>query len=154
MRRIVVLGRGGSGKSVLAQDLSRRLGLPVVELDKLFWRPGPCPTPEPEWMEIQREIVAGDHWILDGDLGPYDTGLALRLRRADTVILLDFALWRCVWRAVRRSREAREFWIWVHRYRRDSLPGIAEAIATQASHATVYVCRSPREVNRFLGTAI
>jgi adenylate kinase family enzyme len=150
VNRVVILGRGGAGKSVLAQQLSRQLDIPVTELDRLFWQPGPRPTPQPKWAELQRQLVARDRWIIDGDLGPYDTGLDLRLGAADTVIVLDFPLWRCIWRALRRSRETREFWLWVYRYRRDSLPKIREAIATHAAHATVHILRGPRQVRRLL----
>jgi adenylate kinase family enzyme len=150
MKRVAILGRGGAGKSALAQNLSYRLDLPFIELDSIFWQPDLRPTPERDWAEIQRELVEGDRWIIDGDLGPYDTGLVLRLRAADTVVVLDFPLWRCVCQALRRSRETREFWTWVYRYRRDSLPIVTEAIATHASHANVYILRNPRQVQRFL----
>jgi adenylate kinase family enzyme len=150
VKRIAILGRGGAGKSALAQKLSRVLELPVVELDSVFWQPGPRPTPERDWVEIQPELVARDRWIIDGDLGRYDSGLELRLRAADTVVVLDFPLWRCVWRALRRSRETREFWVWVYRYRRDSLPVITKAIALHASHADVHILRNPRQMRRFV----
>jgi adenylate kinase family enzyme len=151
MQRVVIIGRGGAGKSRLAQELSLVLGLPVIELDGIFWQPDLRPTPEPEWMEIQRTLVARERWIIDGDLGPYDTGLELRLRAADTIVVLDFPLWRCVWRALRRSRENREFWMWILRFRRDSLPAINKSIATHAPHATVHMLHNPRQVRRFLG---
>jgi adenylate kinase family enzyme len=151
MKRVVILGRGGAGKSVLAQKLSCMLGLPVVELDSFFWQAGPRPTPEQQWVETQRQLVARDRWIIDGDLGPYDTRLDLRLHAAETVVVLDFPLWRCVWQALRRSREKREFWAWVLRYRRDTLPTITTAIAMHAPHADVHILRNPRQVRRFLG---
>ena len=100
MKRVAILGRGGAGKSALAQKLSHALDLPVSELDSLFWQPHLRPTPERDWAEIQRKLVARDRWIIDGDLGPYDSALELRLRAADTVIVLDFPLWRCVRRAL------------------------------------------------------
>jgi adenylate kinase family enzyme len=150
MKRVAILGRGGAGKSLLAQKLSSMLDLPVIELDSVFWQPGPRPTPEQEWAEIHRRLVVRDRWIIDGDLGPYDTGLGLRLRAAETVIVLDFPLWRCAWQALRRSRETREFWAWVLRYRRDTLPTIITAIATRAQHADVHILRNPRQVRRFL----
>lgn len=150
VQRVAILGRGGAGKSALAQKLSRTLNLPVIELDSIFWQPGLGPMPDPDWAEAQRKIVERDRWIIDGDLGPYNCGLALRLRATDTVVVLDFPLWRCVWQALRRSRESREFWRWVYRYRRDSLPLITKAIATHASHANVHILRNPRQVRRLL----
>src|SRR5690606_37268782 len=46
MQRIVILGCSGTGKSTLAQAIGARLGLPVVHLDSLFWKPG--------WVESER----------------------------------------------------------------------------------------------------
>ena len=98
--RIAILGRGGSGKSTLA----RQLGLPHIELDKLLW--GADLTPQPlDW----ESIVSGEEWVIDGDLGAYDN-LAPRVARADAVVVLDFPLWLCAWRALRRGRENWEFW--------------------------------------------
>jgi adenylate kinase family enzyme len=149
VRRVVVLGRGGAGKSTLATRLGVSLGLPVVELDKHFWPPDLTPMPARRWVATQRRLVSGDRWILDGDLGPYDV-LSVRLLAADTVVVLDFALWRCAWRAMRRSRENLAFWRWVVSYRRTALPAVMTAIAEHAGHAEVHVLRGPRAVERFL----
>ncbi len=87
MRRVVVLGRGGAGKSTLARRLGVVTGLPVVELDAIFWRADLTgPSPE-QWSAIQRDLTRGEQWILDGDLGPHDEP-AVRLAAADTVIVL------------------------------------------------------------------
>jgi adenylate kinase family enzyme len=104
MKRVVILGRGTSGKSTLARRLGEITGLPVIELDKVFWRPGLAATPRDQWVVVQEKLVAKDGWIMDGDLGPYDV-VEVRLRAADTIIFLDFSLVRCAWRAVLRSRE-------------------------------------------------
>jgi adenylate kinase family enzyme len=40
MKRVVILGRGASGKSTLARRLGNITGLPVIELDKIFWQAG------------------------------------------------------------------------------------------------------------------
>jgi adenylate kinase family enzyme len=103
MRRVVIVGRGASGKSTLAVQLSDITAVPVIELDKVFWRPGLAATPRDQWVAMQHELVAEERWILDGDLGPYDV-VDVRLRAADTVIFLDFSLVRCAGRAIRRSR--------------------------------------------------
>src|SRR5262245_33703619 len=152
MRRIVVLGRGGAGKSTLATHLGAALALPVIELDKHFWTPDLTPTPGDQWAKIQHRLTSARQWILDGDLGPYDV-LHVRLRAADTVIVLDFPLWRCAWRALRRSRENLAFWRWLVAYRRRSLPAVMAAIADHAGHAELHVLRNPRAVEQFLTQA-
>jgi adenylate kinase family enzyme len=149
MRRVVIVGRGASGKSTLAVQLSDITAIPVIELDKVFWRPGLAATPRDQWVARQHELIAGESWILDGDLGPYDV-VDVRLRAADTVIFLDFSLVRCAGRAIRRSRERADFWRWLLAYRRQSRPLLMKAIATHAPRANLHVLRNPRELRRFL----
>jgi adenylate kinase family enzyme len=149
MQRVIVIGPGASGKSTLAAQLGQVTGLPVIELDKVFWRPGLAATPWDEWAEVQQNLVKQDRWILDGDLGPYDA-IEVRLRAADTVIFLDFSLVRCAWRAIRRSRERVDFWLWLLRYRRQSRPFLMKAICDHAHQATVHVLRNPQAVRRFI----
>ena len=40
MRRVLVIGICGAGKSTFSQVLAARTGLPLIHLDKEFWRPG------------------------------------------------------------------------------------------------------------------
>ncbi|HET9138320.1 DNA topology modulation protein FlaR [Actinophytocola sp.] len=149
--RVVILGRGGAGKSTLAARLGLAWSLPVIELDKRFWTPELDPLPKDRWVEVQLELTGAKRWILDGDLGPYDV-LAVRLRAADTVIVLDFPLWRCAWRALRRSRENLAFWRWLVGYRRRSLPVVLAAVAQHAPDAELQVLRDPGAVRRLLVT--
>jgi adenylate kinase family enzyme len=149
MRRVVILGRGGSGKSTLAVRLGEITGLPVIELDEHFWRPGLEATSRDEWAAIQGELVRRDSWIMDGDLGPYDVPY-VRLARADTVILLDFSFGRCAWRASRRSRERADFWLWSWSWRRRSRPLLLAAIADHAGKADLHVLRGPHALTRYL----
>jgi hypothetical protein len=74
----------------------------------------------------------------------------VRLQAADTVIVLDFPLWRCAWRALRRSRENLAFWRWLITYRHRSLPKVMAAIAANASHAELHVLHNPRAAERLL----
>jgi hypothetical protein len=64
--------------------------------------------------------------------------------------VLNFALWRCAWRAARRSRENLVFWRWLVTYRRRSFPRVMAAIAAHAREADLRVLRHPRDVRRFL----
>jgi len=144
-----VLGRGGAGKSTVAAELGVLTGLPVIELDKHFWSSDLKPLPMEQWKALQRNLTSAERWILDGDLGPYDAP-DVRLEAADTVVVLNFALWRCAWRAARRSRENLVFWRWLVTYRRRSLPRIMAAIAAHGREADLHVLRHPRDVRRFL----
>jgi hypothetical protein len=146
----VILGRGGAGKSVLARHLGELTGVPVIELDSLFWHGGHTATDPTEWAERQRDLVRREAWILDGDLGPYDRALDVRLQAADTIIVLNFTFLRCAWRTVLRGRERTDYWRWVWAYRRQSLPGIMQAIQQAAPHARLYVLRSPVMARRLL----
>ncbi|MGW6935198.1 hypothetical protein ACWGE0_34420 [Lentzea sp. NPDC054927] len=149
MKRVVILGRGGAGKSTLATTLGTATGLPVVELDKHFWGPSLEPTPPAHWATLQDELASANHWIMDGDLGPYDV-LEVRLRRADTVLLLDYSFPRCAWQALRRSRERVDFWLWVWSWRRRHRPLLLNAIQTHAKDAQLVVLRNPRATARFV----
>jgi adenylate kinase family enzyme len=152
MKRVVILGRGASGKSTLARRLGKITRLPVIELDKIFWQAGLVATPRERWVLVQERIVATDRWIIEGDLGRYDA-VEVRLRAADTIILLDFSLLRCALRAIRRSRERSDFWFWLIGYRYQSLPILREAISKYAQKAALHVFRDPRAMDRFVADA-
>ena len=153
MKRIVLIGPGASGKSTLARQLGEITGLPVVELDKLFWQPGLVKTSRDQWVELQQRLVGADEWIMDGDLGPYDA-IEVRLGAADTIVFLDFSLARCAWRALRRSSERLEFWLWLLRYRRRSRPFLLNAISEHAPNAAVHFLREPEAVTLFVADVI
>ncbi len=150
MKRIIILGRGGSGKSTLAKELSTTLDLPHVELDKHFWQDDLKHPSTKEWTKIQEQLASANEWIMDGDLGPYDE-LSVRLGYADTVILLDYSFARCMLRAMGRSRERFDFWVWVFNWRRKSKPKILKDIQTYAPKADLHIFRSPKELDRFIG---
>jgi adenylate kinase family enzyme len=99
-RRIIVTGLAGAGKSTLSVALARRTGLPIVHLDLHFWQPGWTAPSEAHWRRIQREVLAGDEWIADGN---YTETLDLRLELADTIVFLDLPWWRCSGRALMRG---------------------------------------------------
>jgi len=146
-RRVVVLGRGGAGKSTTATHLS----LPVIELDKHFWSADLVPLTKNAWADLQRELAASGRWIMDGDLGPYDVRCP-RLHRADTVVILDLSLARCAWRAFRRSRERAEFWWWLLTWRKRGRPMVLQDVAACAPQAELHLLRSPRRLRCLLAS--
>lgn len=99
MKRVLIIGNPGAGKSTLARQLAPLLDLPLIHLDCRFWKPNWVPTERALFREEVSELVAADRWIIDGN---YDSCIDLRLPRADTVIFLDYATWRSLWGVVKR----------------------------------------------------
>ena len=99
MERIIIIGCGGAGKSTLARKLGEMLDLPVVHLDKLFWKPG--------WVEMEREEfdaliqaeLKKEKWIMDGN---FNRTLPERIRYCDTIIYLDFSRIACLMGVLKR----------------------------------------------------
>jgi adenylate kinase family enzyme len=157
MRRVVILGCSGVGKSTFARRLGARIGAPVVHLDALFWRPG---WKEPENEAFRAAVAAaivGDAWITDGNY--VGRTFDLRLPRADTVIFLEQPRWLCVfrilWRWVTNFGHSRPdmaegcfeqfdwtFFLWVWNFERQTQPRILEAAA-----------RYPTPITRLSGDA-
>lgn len=165
-RRIVVTGISGAGKSTLAHGIAASTGLPLIHLDLEFWQPGWVEPNEAAWRQRQREILAGEAWIADGN---YPETLELRLKRADTVVLLTTPRWRCAGRALLRGfrrpdqlpagctytrwQRLRDEWkliprIW--RNRSSEQQRELEIIARHGRHTTQHVLNSKRAVAEFL----
>lgn len=163
MKRVAIIGSGGAGKSTLARALSERTGLPVVHLDRLYWRPGWVATPHEAWAEQQRDLLTQEAWIIDGNYGSTLDG---RLRAADTVVFLDTPRLVCLWRALKRrlrytgrsrpdmregcpERLTGEFLRWIWEYPKRQRPNILQKLA-RLEHQQVVRLRSRREVEAFL----
>lgn len=168
MQRVAIIGNGGAGKTTLARELGRRVGLPVVYLDRVFWRPG-WVEPDPcAWQRAHRDALAGAVWIADGNFG---STMAERLRHADTIVLVDppplLCVWGAAWRKLRwlgRSRddlpagcferlapqETLAFWRYIWGYRRKQLPAVLELLDGVRPEKRVEILRSRRDIRRFL----
>ena len=99
MERIMIIGCGGSGKSTLARQLGEKTGLPVVHLDKLFWRPGWVSLTREEFDVVHNAAIEEKKWILDGN---FDRTMEPRIRRCDTVVYLDFSRIACLCGVMKR----------------------------------------------------
>ena len=100
MERVLVIGSPGAGKSTFAADIARVTGLPLVHLDRHYWRAGWVEPDKEEWAAQVQALAAQPRWVMDGN---YGGTLPLRLARADTVVWMDFPVWLCLVRIVRRA---------------------------------------------------
>jgi hypothetical protein len=99
VKRIVVTGPAGAGKSRLAEELGTRLGIRVVHLDALYWKPGWVATPPAEWDAAQRRELETTEWIVDSQA---DDMLPDWLHAADTVVFVDASPLQCLRQVARR----------------------------------------------------
>jgi len=99
-RRVLILGRTGSGKTTLAGQLSAATNAPHVELDALYFGPGFSTAPLALLRERTRAAVAGDRWVADGNKTAVRD---LVWPRADTIIWLDYPLAVSIWRLGKRA---------------------------------------------------
>lgn len=103
MKRLTIIGNGGSGKTTLALRLGEATGLPVFHMDQIIYQPGWVRTPDEEVRRQIVEICEKPAWIFDG-MGPLWSA-EYRMRLADLVIFLDFPFEHCVEWAMVRQRE-------------------------------------------------
>jgi adenylate kinase family enzyme len=164
MQRVLVIGSGGSGKSTVAKEVARRLRLPLVHLDALYWQPGWRATPKSAWEGVVRQLVATPSWVMDGN---YGGTLDVRLAACDTVVFLDLPRVTCLWRVLRRRLEFRrgtrpdvapgcperltwEFVAWVWTYPGRRRPAILRRLAGLRPDQRAIVLSSKRSVRCFL----
>jgi adenylate kinase family enzyme len=164
MRRVLVIGSPGAGKSTFSRRLATITGLDLIHLDRLYWKAGWVETPKDEWREIVREKLKGESWIMDGN---YGGTMEMRLGSCDTVVYLDLSRFLCTWRVIKRvfqyGNEARpdiapgcperidlKFVMWTWRYPARSKPHVEERLERVADSITLYKLTSPREAEQFL----
>lgn len=93
MKKVIVIGCPGAGKSTFSRALSERTGLPLYHLDMIYHRPDRTHIGREEFDCRLAEIMSGEKWLIDGN---YQRTIETRLNACDTVFLLDFPLEVCL----------------------------------------------------------
>ena len=99
MEKILVIGNAGAGKTTFSKKLSAKLGLPLIHLDRLYWRGQWEYLSRTEFEEALQVELEKPQWILDGN---FTRTLPHRLSYCDTVFYFDFPTIYCLWGITKR----------------------------------------------------
>ena len=163
MERILIIGCGGAGKSTLARQLGKKLDLPVVHLDTLFWKPGWVKESREEFDRKLSVELEKPRWILDGN---FNRTMPQRMAKCDTIIYLDFPRLTCLMGVIKRivttygkvrpdmgdgcpERFDLEFLRWVWNYNKNNRERNYQLLS-EAAHAQKLVLKNRRAANQFL----
>lgn len=160
MKKVIVIGCPGSGKSVFSRALHDVTDLPLYHLDSIYWREDRTFISREELIERINEIGATDEWIMDGN---YGGTMELRMSLCDTIVFLDFPTDVCLEGIMARCGVARPDMPWVEpsdkpdedfaekvrSYNAVNRPKVLERI-NKYSDRNVIVFRSRTEADSFL----
>ena len=158
MKRIMIIGCPGSGKSTFARGLAEKTGLPLFYLDMMYWNPDRTTKPKEEFRAALRETVTLDEWIIDGN---YGSTLEIRMEACDTVIFLDFPVEVCISGVEERRGKPRadmpwvetepdlEFIDFIRKYNSESRPKVVELLE-KYKEKNIIVFRSRAESDDYL----
>ena len=142
--KIAIIGHSGAGKSTLAARLGQLYRLPVLHLDRVFWREG--------WVQREHEQTLAaverfldEHrqggWVIDGTYGKLH--FDRRMAEADLILFLDFAPLACLQRVTAR------YWQYAGRTRPDLADGCPEKLDAEFLRWVLYKGRAPQKLERF-----
>ena len=159
LKRIIVIGCPGSGKTTFAEKLRDRTGLPLYYLDAIWHKPDRTHISREEYDERLSEILACDSYIIDGN---YSRTLEERIKACDTVFLFDLPLEVCLEGAISRLGKARYDVPWIDTeldpdFRREiegfgekNLPRIYELLRKHKDGKRIVIFKSRKEADGFI----
>lgn len=93
MKKIIIIGCPGSGKSTFSKALHEKTNLPLYHLDMLYWNSDRTTVSKEVFRERLQSVLVLNKWIIDGN---YGSTIEMRLKECDTVFFLDYPLEVCI----------------------------------------------------------
>lgn len=110
MKRIMIIGCPGSGKSTFSAKLHEITNIPLYHLDMMYWNPDRTTVEKAVFRERLSKAIGAEKWIIDGN---YGSTMELRLQACDTVIFLDYPTDICLKGIMERRGKARSDMPWI-----------------------------------------
>lgn len=159
MKRVVILGCPGSGKSTFARALKAKTNIPLYYLDMIWHKPDKTNISKEEFDRQLNQLLHMQQWIIDGN---YLRTMELRIKRCDTVFLLDIPLETCLLGAASRIGQKREDmpWVeteldsefkqWICDFHQDQLPQIYALLRKYSAKKNIIVFQSRQDIDTYL----
>ena len=158
MKKVIVIGCPGSGKSTVSRALHNKTGIPLYHLDMMYWNADKTTVEKSVFLERLFAVLEKDEWIIDGN---YGSTMELRMAVCDTVIFLDYPLDVCLGGIKERrgkprsdmpwieTEEDAEFIEFIKSYNEQQKPKVLELLE-KYSDKNVIVFKSREQADLFL----
>ncbi len=159
MRKIMVIGSPGSGKSTFSRGLKAVTGLPLFHLDQLYHRSDRTTISREEFDAQLQALCRQPSWIIDGN---YQRTLDIRIKACDTVFLLDYPPEVCLAGALSRVGQRRDDLPWIETaldedfkqaildFPQKQLPMIYDLLERHQAQKHIVIFRSREEAEDYL----
>ena len=110
MKKVIVIGCPGSGKSTVSRALHDKTGIPLYHLDMMYWNADKTTVEKSVFLERLTAVLEKNKWIIDGN---YASTMELRMAACDTVVFLDYPLDVCLEGIKERRGKPRSDMPWI-----------------------------------------
>ena len=93
MKKVIIIGCCGSGKSTFARHLHACTGIPLFYLDQLNWNADKTTVEKEVFLKRVQDVIQKDSWIIDGN---YGSSIEMRMQACDTLFFLDYSVDICI----------------------------------------------------------
>ncbi len=163
MKKIIVIGCPGSGKTTFAEKLNKCTGIPLYYLDAIWHKPDKTHISREDFDKRIIEIFNEDKWIIDGN---YKRTIDIRLKACDTVFLFDLPTDVCIQGATERIGKGRydlpwieteldtEFKQFIEEFPENTLPYIYELLNKYKAEKDVIIFKTREEADEYINKVI